>query len=58
MIHRRLLKGYSGSRDPRLPAWVPRACARSDNVATLMLGVAQWFPRHLSRRRRTTDDEA
>ena len=28
----RLLKKYSGSRDPRLPAWVPRACARSDKL--------------------------
>ena len=31
----------TAGRATRLPAWVPRACARSDNVATLMLGVAQ-----------------
>jgi hypothetical protein len=31
---------------------------RSDNVADLVCGVEQWFPRHLSRRRRTKDDEA
>ena len=35
----------------------PRLCAFRQR-RDLDDGVVQWFPRHLSRRRRTTDDEA
>jgi hypothetical protein len=59
MSFRRLLKEYSGSRDPH--AWrreCPGACARSHNVADSMVGVVTVVSAAPEPQRRTNDDEA